>query len=119
MATPVRLNWMRDTFVAPGCDDLPAHIALVDGDRQITSAWQLSPEELAAVAATGLVTVQCLHVWPPMVVGAPTIEAPPEARWVVRLDHGDEIETGSFTDVLTLLLHGMMNGATTVKACRL
>ena len=69
MAVPAEFKEQNFTWKGPTEDieDLPSFI---DADSQITiSCWQLSEEELAEVASTGVVW---LHIWghqPPVSVG--------------------------------------------------
>jgi hypothetical protein len=127
MATPTRLSWMQNTYIAEGCDDLPAHVSDMDGQKLITTAWTLTPAEHASVTATGLVVLQCVGFQPPVNVGAVEIEQPAEARfnvgWIGLTPEGvpqhEELRADTLAEAMTLVLSAAMKDAQAITIERL
>lgn len=70
----VKFEGANVTYTAPGCGDLPARVAVVHEQLNVTSVWKPSEEELAILNDGGYV---CLNV-----LGG----QPPVALWVERLN---------------------------------
>lgn len=109
---------MGHVFRLEGCDDLPAHVEDKEGGAVITTAWKLTPEELAAACASSLVVVQCIGVQPPMYVSAPAVTQPEGTSFLVRGENGD-FQAATMADALALALHAFMHGGFVVQIERI
>ncbi len=110
MAEPIRLKEMGHIFRLEGCTDLPAHVEEKETGHVITTAWKLTPEELAAACASSLVVVQVIGTQPPMYVSTPAVVQPEGTTFLVKGENG-EFPAATMADAMALLLHAFMNGS--------
>ena len=66
----IKFEGANVTYTAPGCDDLPARVAVVHEQLNVTSVWKPSEEELAILNDGGYVCLNVLGGQPPVALWA-------------------------------------------------
>ena len=67
---PVKFQGTNVTYIAPGCNDLPAYAEEKNGKLEVTSCWKPSKEDMEVLNAGGCVCLCVRGGQPPVALFA-------------------------------------------------